>query len=85
MKTFKTTSNWIIYGRQEGKFTSIELKEGEVFGVEESPKGNAIIHKKMVNFLWKLQKDQVHQEYLIKILSSSTSLKKFVNIYTEVS
>ena len=35
MKTFKTTSNWIIYGRQEG----------EVFGVEESPKGNAIIHK----------------------------------------
>ena len=27
MKTFKTTSNWIIYGRQEGKFTSIELKE----------------------------------------------------------
>ena len=45
MKTFKTTSNWIIYGRQEGEFTSIELKEGEVFGVEESPKGNAIIHK----------------------------------------
>ena len=45
MKTFKTTSNWIIYGRQEGKFTSIELKEGEVFSVEESPKGNAIIHK----------------------------------------
>ena len=30
MKTFKTTSNWIIYGRQEGKFTSIELKEEEV-------------------------------------------------------
>lgn len=50
MKKFKTTSNWIIYGRQEGKFTSIELKEGEVLALRNLLKETQLFTK-IVNFL----------------------------------